>query len=489
MKKYIISKLFLYRYRFYFGYILLGLAFIFLVLILPEVSTHGLSEAEMQSAVDSYNLHFSSITSANLIDLPYHILQKLSILSFGFTPFAIKFPSIIIAAGLGFLLVLLLNRWFKSNVALLASILSILSIPFLYLAGSGTPDIMVVFWPSLLLWLGSKIQGEKKPRTSFCFIFAFILLFSIFTPHMIYLALFIVAYVLLNPHLRFTVKNLPKLPFISFCLIIVLGLIFLILNFISNPNIAIRLFFAENLNFGGYFNNIKNAFVPFFSWSNSSEGVYLTPLIGLPILFLAFTGLFSTVKGFFASRNSIATYFIVFTIFISGFNPDASLLFILPLSILIAHGLKYILEKWYGLFPENPYARIFGIIPISAFIIIIIISGLSHFIFGYRYTPAVANCFNNDLELVSGLEDNTTLILNPDTLEYNFYKAYEDRTHKITVKTPISEDIPNKIATLRKNSTKESEKLLSKMTLERIITSPKSSNSDRIYIYTENSNN
>ena len=82
-----------------------------------------------------------------------------------------------------------------------------------------------------------------------------------------------------------------------------------------------------------------------------------------------------------------------------------------------------------------------------------------------------------------------TLILNADTLEYDFYKAYEDRTHKITVKTPISEDIPNKIATLRKNSTEESEKLLSKMTLERIITSPKSANSDRIYIYTENSNN
>lgn len=484
MKKYIISKLFLYRYRFHFGYALLALAFVFLVLALPEISTHGLSEAEMQSAVDSYNLHLSSIASSNLIDLPYHILQKLSILAFGFTTFAIKLPSIIIATGLGFLLVLILNRWFKSNVALLSSILTILSIPFLYLAGSGTPEIMVVFWPSLLLWLGSKIQGERKPRASFCFIFAFILLFSIFTPHMIYLAIFIVLYVLMNPHLRFTVKNLPKLPFASFCLIIVLGLIILILNFITNPNIAIKLFFAENLSFGSYFNNIGSSLSPFFSWNNSSEGVYLTPLIGLPMLFLAFTGLFSTVKSFFASRNSIATYLIVFTLFISGFSPGSALLLIIPLSILVAHGLKYVLEKWYGLFPENPYARIFGIVPISTFIIIMIVSGLSHFIFGYRYTPAVANCFNNDLELVTELDPETVLIIEPDTLSYNFYKAYEDRTHKVTVLTPKSENLPKKFATIGKLTFEEKSPLKSSA-LQKIITSPKSTNSDRIYLYTE----
>ena len=489
MKKYKVSNLFLYRYRFYFGYILLALAFIFFVLALPEISINGLSEAEMQSAVDSYSLHLSSITSTNLVDLPYHILQKLSILIFGLSTFAIKLPSILIATALGFLLVLLLNRWFKSNVALLASVLTILSIPFLFLASSGTPDIMVVFWPTLLLWLGSKIQGERKPRASFCFIFAFILLFSIFTPHMIYLAFFIVAYVLFNPHLRFTVKTLPKLPFACCCSIIILGLIVLTLNFITNPSIATRIFSAENLSFGNYFNNIKTALVPFFSWNSTSEEVYLTPLIGLPMLFLAFTGLFSTVKGFFASRNSIATCFILFTIFISGFNPNASLLLILPLSILVAHGLKYILEKWYGLFPENPYARIFGILPISTFIIIMIISGLSHFIFGYRYTPAVANCFNNDLELIASLEEGSTLILNQDSLEYDFYKVYEDRTHRITVLSPQSKDIPASFATIGKLDHTENESLFNSNHLSKIITSPKSTNSDRMYIYTENSNN
>ena len=86
------------------------------------------------------------------------------------------------------LLILLLNRWFKTNVALFASILAVLSASFLYLAGSGTPLIMLVFWPTLLLWLGSKIQGVVKPKPLYCFLFAFALLGAIFTPHLIYLA-------------------------------------------------------------------------------------------------------------------------------------------------------------------------------------------------------------------------------------------------------------------------------------------------------------
>ena len=156
MSRLVISKLFLYRYRFFIGYILLGLAFVALVCTLPLLSPSGLSDLERESTVSSYNLHFSSITSGDLVDLPYHILQKLCILIFGMSTYAIKLPSILVGLALGLLLILLLNRWFKSNVALLASILTVLSTPFLYLAGSGTPLIMLVFWPTLLLWLGSK---------------------------------------------------------------------------------------------------------------------------------------------------------------------------------------------------------------------------------------------------------------------------------------------------------------------------------------------
>ncbi|MBR3594974.1 glycosyltransferase family 39 protein [Candidatus Saccharibacteria bacterium] len=485
MSKLVISKLFLYRYRFIIGYIVLGLAFIALIFLLPLISPAGLSDLERQSVVGSYDLHFSSITSGDLVDLPYHILQKLSILLFGLTPYAIKLPSILVGLVLGLLLILLLNRWFKSNVALLASILTVLSTPFLYLAGSGTPLIMLVFWPTLLLWLGSKIQGEKQPKPLWCFVFALALLLAIYTPHLIYLVAFIIFFTLWNPHLRFTVKSLPKIPLIGMGIILLGGLAIWITNIISSSTVALTLFFGENFSISHFFENIKTGFAPFFSWGQPLEGVYLSPLVGLASLALAATGLFSTRRGFFASRNAIASAFIVFSVILAGLTPDSALLLVLPLSILTAHGLRYILEKWYSLFPSNPYARVFAIFPLSILLAVMIIPSLNHFVYGYKYTPAVANEFTTDLSLVrDNLRENSILIVPENTLNRAFYEVYEDRHHAIQLQSSTEKllklAVRDDIVTLGHVSDIE---LPNGYGLQRIITSPNSDNSDRIYIY------
>ncbi len=487
MSKLIISKLFLYRYRFVIGYIVLGLAFVALVLTMPLISPAGLSDVERESAVSSYNLHFSSITTGDLVDLPYHILQKLSILAFGLTSYAIKLPSIIVGLGLGLLIILLLNRWFKSNVALLASIVTVLSTPFLYLAGSGTPLIMLIFWPTLLLWLGSKIQGEKEPKPIWCLFFAIALLLAIYTPHLIYLVAFIIIFTIWNPHLRFTVKSLPKLPLIATIIIILGGFGVWLTNVITSSSVALTVFFGDNFSLNNFFENIKTGFAPFFSWGQPLEGLYLSPLIGLSSVALAITGLLSTRKGFFASRNAIASCFIVFAIILAGLTPDSALLLVLPVAILTAHGLRYLLEKWYGLFPENPYARVFAIFPLTILLALMIIPSLNHYVYGYKYTPAVATQFSTDLELIDkNLANDTLLITEKDSLDYNFYKIYEDRHHKIKLyssdeKIPVLTEPELSIATIGKL---DDYKLPDGYALKNIVTSPKSDNSDRIYIYT-----
>lgn len=479
MKKPKLSSLFLYKHRFIIGYLLLGLAFVALLFCLPLLSPDGLSEAEMQSAVDSHNITMQTIASGEIVDLPYHLLQKFSIKIIGLTTYAIKLPSIIIGLLLGFLLILLLNRWFKNNVAILASILTILSAPFLYLAGSGTPLIMLVFWPTLLLWLGSKIQGKSLQKTLYAFFFAGFLLLSLFTPHLIYLAIFIVIYALAHPHLRFMIKSLPRIPFIITTMLGVACLVFLGFGVVKNGETVSTLFFMEDYSLSNFFRNIGNAFIPFFSWSSSVESTFLSPMIGLASLALAITGLISTANGFFASRNSIASLLIVFTVLLAGMKPESAVLIILPLAILTAHAMRYILEKWYGLFPENPYARIFALLPISTFLGLILIPSLSHYIFGYRYNPPVANAYNNDLNLIyEHATPDTTILIQAGTLKYDFYKILEDCTpYRVT--STIENDTSTPIITLGKWPSTIPYKL------NRIYTSSKSQNSDRIYLYTD----
>ncbi len=473
MKKITISKLFLYRYRFVIGYILLGASFIALLFILPTFAQNGLSEAEINSATNSYYLGKSGILNGDLVDLPYRLLQKLSITIFGLSAYTIKLPSVIVGLLLGLLLILLLNRWFKSNVSLLASCLIVLSTPFLFLAGSGTPLIMLVFWPTLLLWLGSKIQGEKRPRPAYCFLFAIAMLLSIFTPYMIYFAVFCVLFVLAQPHLRFVIKGLPKLPLTIVILIMLAGFAVLGISVFHNPATIMKLLFSGDFHIGQFFGNIAAGLAPVFSWHNSLESVFLSPLISLPTFALALIGLFSTTKGFFASRNSIASILLIFCLIITGFNPDAIVFFILPFSILVAHGLKYLLEKWYGLFPENPYARISALLPLTILFGFMIIPGLLQYIYGYRYNPNIANEFSDKLEVIQeNLKDEHLLVFE----NYDFYKILESKTNLKIIDT--IEDV-DRLAVLGKL-----EEIPAGYKLDQIITSPMRDNSDIIYLYT-----
>ena len=430
----------------------------------------------MDSATASYQFKVSSPLNGDIVDMPYKVLQKLSIMVFGLTPYAIKLPSIIVGLALGLLLILLLNRWFKSNVSLLSSCLVVLSTPFLFLSGNGTPLIMIVFWPTLLLWLGSKIQGEKRPKPMYSFLFAIAMLFSIFTPYMIYFAAFCLLFVWLQPHLRFVIKSLPRLPFSIVSALIIAGMTTLIINIVNQPGILAELLSSKGFEFGHFLRNISIGLTPVFLWDGSLESVFMTPLIGLPSLALALVGLFSTTKGFFASRNMIASLLFVFTIIITGFNPDAIIFFILPLAILIAHGLKYLLEKWYGLFPENPYARIAAIIPLSILFAAILIPSLLQYVYGYRYNPSVAGQFTNELRIIrKNLNDETLLVKE----NYDFYKILESSTNIKVIDELKNTEKPARLAVLG-GSLEEKDGYR----LERIITSPMRENSDIIYLYT-----
>ena len=480
MKKIIVSKLFLYRHRFVIGYVVLMLAFVLLLFTLPLIAQDGLSGAEMESATRSYHLSMSEPFDGSLVDLPYHALKKASINIFGLTPYAIKLPSVIIGLIFGMLLILLLNRWFKNNVSLLSSCLVVLSTPFLFLAGSGTPLIMLVFWPTLLLWLGSKIQGEKRPKPMYSFLFAIGMAMALFTPYMVYFAIFCVIFVALQPHLRFVVKSLPHLPLIFTGIIILAGIAAIILNIINQPSVIMELLAHKDYGITDFIPNIITGFTPVFQWFGESNTIFLAPLIGLPILALALTGLFSTTKGFFASRNSIASLLILFGIIITGLNPSAVIFLVLPLSILVAHGLKYLLEKWYGLFPENPYARVSALFPLIILFGFVIIPGLLQYINGYHYNSSVASQFDYSLDIIRHTLTDETLVAEEN---YDFYKILED-TGGLKVVENVKSAETEKVAILKTQTSNAN------YVLSQIITSPMKENSDIIYLYTvkENTN-
>ena len=304
-----------------------------------------------------------------------------------------------------------------------------------------------------------------------------------------------------NPHLRFVVKSLPKPVLVLTGLFTLGGIALFAYGFWQNPHYLQTLLGSENFSWHSISANLQAGLTPFF-FGQSGENLWLSPLLGLAIIALALVGLFSTARGFFASRNALATCLLVATVAFTVLDPDAAMLLILPVAILVAHGFRYVLDRWYGLFPENPYARVFALLPMAVFVGLVLYSNLTTYIYGYRYTPSVASQFTNDLDLVrTNLLDTDTdcvlLVQNQPTL-LRFYQILNndhfnavdslDGVHATTVATlgaPLTDTTGNNTDAAADN-TAATDSAESQFSLTGIITSPKAADSARIYIYNQN---
>ncbi|OYW41746.1 hypothetical protein B7Z28_02195, partial [Candidatus Saccharibacteria bacterium 32-45-3] len=149
--KNLLPQAMLYPYRYFLGYglliaITLGVLFI-------DISSvpRGLTEAEMQSVVTSNTMSIEQPTTW-IIDAPYHLVQKLSLLAFGVSKLSIVLPSIIFAVATIVLLYVVLRLWYRERVALIGTVLGV-SLPFfIAMARTGTSLIMLTFWTLLLLF-------------------------------------------------------------------------------------------------------------------------------------------------------------------------------------------------------------------------------------------------------------------------------------------------------------------------------------------------
>lgn len=446
-----------------------------LLSFLPSIAPGGVSSAEMESVVESQKVTRNFISDGQVIDLPYHALQKACISLFGLSLYTIKLPSIIIAVLTGLFLILLLNRWFKSDVAIIGSILTTLSTAFLFISGFGAPIIMYVFWLAVILWLGSKIIGNENTHPMLVISFAFCTALSLYTPHMLYISLGIALAGITHPHLRECVKQLKAYQLIISVAVFILVLAPLALGCIFNTDTLVKLVFTHNFN--EFIFNVSTAFAPFFSFITAYDSVFLAPLFGLATVALIIIGVLASIGKLFTSRNTVVSLLVIYAILVSGLNQNAAISIVIPIAILTTAGIESIIQKWHSLFPENPYAHIIGTLPVVAVILFIIFADLSHFIFGYHYTPAVANNFNDDITLISeNLESGTILIMSTDHPDYEFYRLLEHKQNiTIMQEVPERDDLP--IATIGEPSTDAN------LQLKQIITSPKKLNSARLYIY------
>jgi hypothetical protein len=466
-----ITQLYLYRLRYVLGYGAIFLAVIGLLTFAGFFIPGGLSSEEMAAVVKSDSLSLVNFSSLAVIDLPFHFLQAVSINLLGVSEFSIKLPSLILGLLSAVGMVVLLTQWFKNNIAVLASLIAITTGQFLFVAQSGTPGIMYIFWPVALLLLGTLITKGVKLQFLWRALFFIIAALSLYTPLSIYPLVAMILAALLHPHLRNVVKKLLRVKLL-FAMILGLAILSpLAYGIATQPVLGLALLGIPD-SLPDFVHNGATLIKQYLFFWQPSTTTLMTPVFGLGSMLLIIYGLYQMFKTRETTQSYLITTWLICLVPVLIINPSFTTVTFLPLLLLLTTGLDRLIAYWYRLFPMNPYARFAGLVPLVILVIGLIGSGLDRYIYGYYYQPETATHFSKDLRLMP--RDIDQLVVSRQELP--FYTVVDKHSDSLTVTSDSPTE--NRIVV-----TEAAAASFSGYSVERIVTSASAENSDRFYIY------
>ena len=467
-----ITQYFVYKWRYILGYTLVGLLLAGMLTFAGLFVPGGLSEAEKTSVIRSEALNVGDISTFAVPHVPYHLLQAASLELFGVSEFTIKLPSLMLGLIAAIGLILLLRRWFRPNIAVLASLIAVTTGQFLFIAQSGTPSIMYIFWPVVLLMLGTQITRGKRFRLLWKILFGMAVAASLYTPLSIYVLFAIVLTIVLHPHLRNAVRRLNRLKVAGVVTLAGLIVVPLALAIIDRPGLGLTLLGAPQDWPPDLLANLLTQLRQYFIFWSPSATTLLTPVFGLGSMLLILLGLYRLIQTRETTRSYLIITWILSLVPVLLLNPAMTSIVFIPAVLLLAAGLTSLIDYWYRLFPRNPYARIAGLIPLIVLVATLIGSGIDRYVYGYHYTPSIASNFSQDLGLLP--KGDTQLVVTQD--EEDFYRAVASyRPSLDVVTTPTADTV---IATRNARAA-----VPAPYQVTQIITSTYATDSDRFYQY------
>lgn len=467
-----VTQYFFYRWRYVIGYSAVALLLAALLLFAGLFVPGGLSESERVSVIISQELSYTDMSTLTIINLPYHALQDALLHLFGPSIFVIKLPSLLFALFSALGIIALLRRWFKPNIAVLASLIAISTSQFLFIAQQGTPDVLYVFWPVMILLLGTQVTRQTTHKLLWKLLFGVAVALSLYTPLSIYTLIAITLTIALHPHLRAIIRRLSRKRIaISLSIVLVL-LIPFIATAVRTPRILLELL-GVPASWPHILENISILIQQYFVFWSPGAVTLITPIFGLGTLLLILLGLYRLIRTLDTTRSYLIVIWLICLIPVLVINPEVTNVTFTISVFLLAAGLTSLIGYWYRLFPRNPYARVSGLVPIIVLVIALIGSGVTRYVYGYHYSPSAAALFSDDLRLIP---DDTTEIIVSEA-EVAFYKAITAYHDTFTVVTEPT--APVIVVSKAANDPIEG------YAVERIITNYRAFHADRFYVYSK----
>lgn len=419
----------LYNYRYRIGYIivlvLLLIGTIFFTIHLPN---DGLTAEEIASATTSANFSLDSLKNGSLTiaNLPFHVLQKISISIFGATIFALRLPSLIIAILAGLLLERLLIKLFRDNIAVIASILAVSTTLFLVLAHLATPAIMNILIMLVLAHLLTDVLQNSKHKTFACLLLVLVGIFACaYIPLYFIFLLPLVLLFVIHPKFRAPLKSINKTSFIVAISVSVVMLIPFIWSLSTNfVDTAKSLVDFNGWHFGDFSSQLYMIF-------NIGDVIspYSAPIISWAMLGLAVYGVVCCFIDIQSARARSLLSWLVVASLVFAFNPSSLYLLFIPIILLCAVGLDTLLTNWNRFFPLNPYARLVGLFSACALVVVVVYSSIWQFSQSAFYDTNTVHAFDQTTaQVLQVAQENPDARFLVDVSEQTFYESLNIKT-------------------------------------------------------------
>lgn len=371
-----------------------GLAVVLLIIgAIWQLSIIPSSAAQVE--VDAYN---QTNNVANIIDnplsLPYkvpayvatkvsgsvRILRALSALFFSFSIIA---------------LYRILKRWHSDKIALFSAVLFATNATALAVGRLGTPLVLLFGWSliiSILLWLYYGNSTRVAP-VSLAFISAGLL----YVPGALYF--FILLLIIFGRKLTKLIPSMTKNAFILSIFIALLVIAPLIYTFVSDVGLLKQWLLLPQ--------EINPELIPRNILRIPSAFIYRAPVDPLldtgrlPIFDIAsgmlfLIGLYAYQKHVKLERTKVMLLTALFSIVLGALGQtQIAIILVLPFAYaVVAAGISYLLDQWYGIFPKNPFARSFGLILITAVVLASSYYQITRFLVVWPQTPETRQVYN-----------------------------------------------------------------------------------------------
>ena len=426
-----IQRSWLYRYRYLLASILLAVIVLAISIYRFWSVPSGLSASEKLSAIASGRLASGNITG--LVNAPWLIPEALAIKLYGMTIFALRLPALLLVVASILTMMLAIRVIYRPSLAMMGGLLMACSAFTISLGRAGTPAVMTVLLLALAILFGYYVVNAKR-KAAPAIGLALDLVALSYMSGGLYITAVLAVVALLHPKSRYTIKRHKKL---------LAGIVVAYLILLLVPMLLIgrgRTTLASLLTIGTpSLANLHQLAAGYVAGSAGLTGGLMTPMLTITGAIMVVIGLITLARrgGLLSLRSYVIISLLVAGISMTMFNPDYIYLLFVPTILLEVIAIGYIVDKWHGLFPQNPYARSLAILALSILIGSISLLDINRYISAVNYRASVVYQYDQTLPAVNQLLTSNPhaeirLVVHSET-DYQLYSLLTNRYSNLRV--------------------------------------------------------